>query len=178
VFESLSEKLNGVFQRLGSKGRLTEKDVDRALRDVRMALLEADVNFKVARDLVARIRQRAIGDEVLKSLSPGQQVVKITNEEITSTLGGESSRISPPTRKPGTILMVGLNGSGKTTSSNRDSPRSWSLPTSSGPRRSNSLRPWAPRSGSMSTRPPTPGPRPPWRRKASKPRPKPTRPGP
>jgi len=115
VFESLSEKLNGVFQRLASKGRLTEKDVDRALSDVRMALLEADVNFRVARDLVASIRQRAIGDEVLRSLSPGQQVVKITNEEITSMLGGESGRISPPTRKPGAILIVGLNGSGKTT---------------------------------------------------------------
>ena len=115
MFESLSEKLNAVFQRMGSKGRLTEKDVDRALRDVRMALLEADVNFRVARDLVDRIRGRALGDEVLRSLSPGQQVVKITNEEITSILGGESGRMPTPTRKPGVILMVGLNGSGKTT---------------------------------------------------------------
>ena len=98
MFESLSEKLNGVFQRLASKGRLTEKDVDRALKDVRMALLEADVNFRVARDLVARIRQRAVGDDVLRSLSPGQLVVKITNEEITSILGSESGKISPPTR--------------------------------------------------------------------------------
>lgn len=115
MFESLSEKLNGVFQRLGNKGRLTEKDVDGALKDVRMALLEADVNFKVARDLVARIRGRSIGDEVLSSLSPGQQVVKIANEELTLMLGGESGRLSPPTRKPGVILMIGLNGSGKTT---------------------------------------------------------------
>ena len=115
MFESLSEKLNAVFQRMGSKGRLTEKDVDRALRDVRMALLEADVNFRVARELVDRIRGRALGDEVMRSLSPGQQVVKITNEEITSILGGESGRRPTPTRKPGVILMVGLNGSGKTT---------------------------------------------------------------
>ena len=115
MFESLSEKLNGVFQRLSSKGRLTEKDVDRALKDVRMALLEADVNFRVARDLVARIRQRAIGDEVLRSLSPGQQVVKITNDVLTEILGGGIQRVKPGAQPPSAILMIGLNGSGKTT---------------------------------------------------------------
>ncbi len=115
MFEALTEKLNGVFRRLGSKGRLTEKDVDEALREVRLALLEADVNFKVARDLVARIRERALAEDLLKSLTPGQQVVKITNEELTAILGGGVSRLQPAARPPSVILMVGLNGSGKTT---------------------------------------------------------------
>ena len=115
MFEVLSEKLNGAFQRLGKKGRLTEKDVDEVLREVRMALLEADVNFKVARDFVARIRERALQKELLKSLSPGQQVVKITNEELTSILGGGVQRLEPSPTTPSVILMIGLNGSGKTT---------------------------------------------------------------
>ena len=88
MFEVLSDKLNNVFRSLGKKGRLTEKDVDEALREVRLALLEADVNFKVARTFVSRIRERALEQDVLKSLSPGQQVVKITNEELTDILGG------------------------------------------------------------------------------------------
>ena len=115
MFESLSTKLTGVFQRLGNKGRLTEKDVDGALREVRMALLEADVNFRIARDFVARIRERALQKDLLKSLSPGQQVVKITNEELTEILGGGASRLEPGPRPPSTMLVVGLNGSGKTT---------------------------------------------------------------
>ena len=116
MFEALSEKLNGVFQRLSSKGRLTEKEVDEALREVRMALLEADVNFRVARDFVARIRERSLQSELLTSLNPGQQVVKITNEELTSILGGGVHRLEPGAGQPSVILMVGLNGSGKTTS--------------------------------------------------------------
>ena len=115
MFDALSDKLNDVFRRLGSKGRLTEKDVDDALREVRLALLEADVNFKVARDLVARIRERALDEELLKSLSPGQQVVKITSEELTTILGGGVHRMEPGPRSPSVVLMVGLNGSGKTT---------------------------------------------------------------
>ena len=115
MFETLTEKLNSVFQRLGNKGRLTEKDVDAALREVRMALLEADVNFRVVRDFINRIRQRALDDEVLKSLTPGQQVVKITNEEMTAILGGGVSRLSPAPRPPSVMLIIGLNGSGKTT---------------------------------------------------------------
>ncbi len=115
MFEALSEKLNGVFRRLGNKGRLTGKDVDEALREVRLALLEADVNFKVARDLVARIRERALAEDLLKSLTPAQQVVKITNEELTAVLGGGVSRLQAASRPPSVILMVGLNGSGKTT---------------------------------------------------------------
>ena len=115
MFEVLTEKLNGVFQRLGNKGTLTERDVDEALREVRLALLEADVNFRVARDLVGRIRERALQEEVLKSLSPGQQVVKITNDELTSTLDGGSHRLETSSHRPSVAMMVGLNGSGKTT---------------------------------------------------------------
>jgi signal recognition particle subunit SRP54 len=115
MFEALSEKLNGVFKRLGSKGSLSEKDVDEALREVRLALLEADVNFKVARDLVAKIRERALQDDVLKALSPGQQVVKITHEEMTALLGGGAKRLEPGPTPPSVIMMAGLNGSGKTT---------------------------------------------------------------
>ena len=115
VFDALSEKLNGVLQRLGNKGRLTEKDVDEALREVRMALLEADVNFRVARDFVARLRERALQEDVLGSLSPGQQVVKITNEELTAILGGGVRTLEQAPSRPGAILIVGLNGSGKTT---------------------------------------------------------------
>ena len=115
MFETLSEKLNGVFRGLGNRGRLTEKDVDAALREVRMALLEADVNFRVSRNFVGKIRERALGDDVLKSLTPGQQVVKVTNEELTAVLGGGIKRLEPAPKPPSVILMVGLNGSGKTT---------------------------------------------------------------
>ena len=117
MFEALSEKLNGVFGRLGNKGRLTEKDVDAALREVRMALLEADVNFRVARDFIARIREEALKSDVLRSLSPGQQVVKITNDALVDILGGKVHRLEPGSQRPSVILMVGLNGAGKTTAS-------------------------------------------------------------
>ena len=115
MFDALSDKLSAVFQRLGSKGRLTEEDVDDALREVRLALLEADVNFRVARDLVARIREAALQEEVLKSLSPGQQVVRITNDELTTILGGSVRRVITGPHPPSVMMMVGLNGSGKTT---------------------------------------------------------------
>ena len=115
MFEALTEKLNGVFHGLGNKGRLTEKDIDAALREVRMALLEADVNFRVAREFVATIRERVLGEGLLQSLSPGQQVIKIINDELVGLLGGESPH--PLTKKPLKIMMVGLHGSGKTTSS-------------------------------------------------------------
>ena len=119
MFETLSERLNGVFRGLGNKGRLTEKDVDAALREVRMALLEADVNFRVSRNFVGKIRERALDDDVLKSLTPGQQVVKITNEELTAVLGGGIKRLEPAPKPPSVILMVGLNGSGKTTTTGK-----------------------------------------------------------
>ena len=119
MFETLSEKLNGVFRGLGNKGRLTEKDVDAALREVRMALLEADVNFRVARNFVGKLRERSLGEDVLRSLTPGQQVVKITNEELTAVLGGGIKRLEPAPKPPSVILMVGLNGSGKTTTTGK-----------------------------------------------------------
>ena len=117
MFDALTDKLNGVFARLGNKGRLTEADVDEALREVRMALLEADVNFRVARDFVARIRERAVGEDVLKSISPGQQVIKITNDALVEILGGGVHRLESDTKQPSVILMVGLNAAGKTTAS-------------------------------------------------------------
>ena len=115
MFEVLTDKLNSVFQRLTGKGRLTEKDVDEALRQVRLALLEADVNFKVARDLVSRVSERAVGDEVMGSLSPGQQVVKIVNEELTKVLSGGDHKLMQASHPPTVLMLVGLQGSGKTT---------------------------------------------------------------
>ena len=115
MFEALSQKLNRALNRLSAKGRLTEKDIDQALREVRLALLEADVNFKVARDLIARIRERALADEVLRSLTPGQHVVRITGEELTSILGAGVKRLVPGAAQPSVMLIAGLNGSGKTT---------------------------------------------------------------
>jgi signal recognition particle subunit SRP54 len=114
MFESLQTKLNAVFDKLASRGRLTEEDVDAALREVRLALLEADVNFKVVKQLVARVRERAIGVEVMKSLTPAQQVVKIVHEELLKTLG-EPARLDLSGPTPHVIMLVGLQGSGKTT---------------------------------------------------------------
>ncbi len=115
MFDTLSTKLAEVFGRLNNKGRLGEKDVDSALREIRMALLEADVNFRVARDLVAAIRVRALEADVLKSVAPGQQVIKITQEELTRILGGGSKSLEAGRTTPGKVMVVGLNGSGKTT---------------------------------------------------------------
>jgi signal recognition particle subunit SRP54 len=117
MFESLSDKLAVVFKRLSSKGKLTEKDVDEAMREVRLALLEADVNFKVVKGFVSRIRERAVGSEVLESLSPAQHVIKIVNEELTATLGGGQQKLKHASQPPTVILMVGLQGAGKTTTS-------------------------------------------------------------
>jgi len=114
VFESLSDRLNGVFTRLRGKGRLGEADVDAVLREIRLALLEADVNVSVVKAFLGRVRERAVGTEITKSLTPGQQVVKIVHEELITTLGGEAAPLT--TARPATILMVGLQGSGKTTS--------------------------------------------------------------
>ncbi|MDA0987569.1 MAG: signal recognition particle protein [Chloroflexi bacterium] len=115
MFESLSEKLTAVFSRLSGKGRLTEKEVDEGLREVRLALLEADVNFRVARDFVQKVRERAVGSQVLESLSPGQQIVKIVNEELIVILGGESSKLVGSDHSPSVLMLAGLQGSGKTT---------------------------------------------------------------
>jgi signal recognition particle subunit SRP54 len=114
MFESLSDRLQTIFDRLGKRGILTEQDVDVALREVRVALLEADVNFKVVKDFLARVRERAIGAEVHKSLTPGQAVVKIVHEELLKTLG-EGGRLDLGGPPPRVIMLVGLQGAGKTT---------------------------------------------------------------
>jgi len=115
MFEALSDKLSAVFKTLSGKGKLTEKDVDEALREVRLALLEADVNFKVVKDFVSRIRERAIGTGILESLTPAQQVIKIVNEELTVTLGGGQQKLKHAAQPPTVIMLVGLQGAGKTT---------------------------------------------------------------
>lgn len=115
MFEFLSDKLSQVFSRLNSKGKLSEKDVDDALRQVRLALLEADVNFKVVKDFTARLRERTVGTEILQSLTPAQQIIKIVNEELITTLGGAQSHLTPAPHHPSVAMLVGLQGSGKTT---------------------------------------------------------------
>ncbi|MCL0075287.1 signal recognition particle protein [Dehalococcoidia bacterium] len=115
MFESLSDKLSAVFKKLSGRGKLTEKDVDEALREVRLALLEADVNFKVAKGFIARVRQRAVGGEVLESLTPAQQVIKIVNQELIGIFGGGPHKLAQSSTPPTVILMTGLQGAGKTT---------------------------------------------------------------
>jgi len=115
AFEGLSDKLNNVFKRLKSRGKLNEADVKEAMREVRLALLEADVSYKVVKDFVAKVSERAIGEDVLKSLTPAQMVVKIVNEELCSLMGNSNARINMPSKPPCIIMMCGLQGSGKTT---------------------------------------------------------------
>jgi signal recognition particle subunit SRP54 len=115
VFEALSDRLANALKRFSGRGRLTKEDVEVGLREVRVALLEADVNFRVARAFVDRIRERAIGSDVLESLTPGQQIVKIVNEELIALLGGEQRKIQYQPHPPTVIMLVGLQGSGKTT---------------------------------------------------------------
>ena len=115
AFEGLSEKLNATFKRLRGKGRLTENDVREAMREVRLALLEADVSYKVVKEFVATVTERAIGTDVLDSLTPAQQVVKIVNEELTNLMGGTNSKLTRANNGPTVVMMVGLQGAGKTT---------------------------------------------------------------
>ena len=115
AFESLTEKLSNAFKKLRSKGKLTESDVKEAMREVRLALLEADVNFKVAKDFTNRVTEKAIGTEILESLTPGQQVVKLVNDELVELMGGAAARIAVPNHPPCIIMLCGLQGSGKTT---------------------------------------------------------------
>ncbi len=115
MFELLSEKIGDVFKKLGGKGRLSEKDIDEALRQVRMALLEADVNLKVVKDFTAKVKERALTNDVLESLTPAQAVVKIVYEEMVHILGGKQSWLVPAGRPPSRLMLVGLQGSGKTT---------------------------------------------------------------
>ncbi len=117
AFEGLSEKLNGVFKRLKSRGKLSEADVKEAMREVRLALLEADVSYKVVKDFVANVTEKAVGEEVLNSLTPAQQVIKIVNDELVALMGESNAKINMPSKPPCIIMMCGLQGSGKTTHS-------------------------------------------------------------
>jgi len=115
MFENLAEKLEGVFKRLKGRGRLDEENVKEALKEIRMALLEADVNFKVVKDFIEEVRSRAVGQEVLESITPGQQIVKIVHDRLVELLGGTSSQLKFGNRFPAPIMLVGLQGCGKTT---------------------------------------------------------------
>src|SRR5437870_3986236 len=115
MFDTLSDKLQSALGDLRGRGRLDEEAISRAMREIRLALLEADVNFQVVKDFVAHVRERAIGQDVLKSLTPGQQVVKIVHEELTALMGASSSKLAFAPRGTTTILLAGLQGSGKTT---------------------------------------------------------------
>ena len=115
AFEGLSQKLANAFKKLRNKGKLTESDVKEAMREVRLALLEADVNFKVAKDFTNRVTERAVGADVMESLTPAQMVIKIVNEELTSLMGAESARIEFNSKPPTIIMLCGLQGAGKTT---------------------------------------------------------------
>ena len=117
--ESLSDRLQETFRRLRGKGRLTEADVEAALREVRLALLEADVNFLVVKDFVARVRERAVGQEILNSLTPAQQVIKVVHDELTGLMGAEEARLSHSGKGPTVIMLAGLQGSGKTTTAGK-----------------------------------------------------------
>ena len=129
AFEGLTEKLNATFKKPGGKGRLTENDVREAMREVRLALLEADVGYKVVKDFVATVTERAVGSDVLDSLTPAQQVIKIVNEELTKLMGGGTARLSMANSGPTVVMMVGLQGAGKTTTtaklSGADAPPAW-----------------------------------------------------
>ncbi|MCE5196498.1 MAG: signal recognition particle protein [Negativicutes bacterium] len=119
MFENLSEKLQNTLKRLRGKGRLTEADINEAMREVRVALLEADVNFKVVRDFVGRIKEKAMGAEILESLTPGQQVVKIVYDELVEMIGGTQSKLTVSSKLPTIIMLVGLQGAGKTTAAGK-----------------------------------------------------------
>ena len=116
MFESLSNRLQGVFRSIRGQSRLTEDSVDAALHEIRLALLEADVNFRVVKAFVERVRSKAVGDEVLRSLTPDQHVVRIVRDEMLALFGTTTGGLSPATRSPRVVLMLGLQGSGKTTS--------------------------------------------------------------
>ncbi len=115
AFEGLAEKLSNSFKKLRGKGKLSEADVKEAMREVRLALLEADVNYKVAKELTGKITERAVGSEVMESLTPAQMVIKIVNEELTALMGGSEERLKSPPHPPAVIMMCGLQGAGKTT---------------------------------------------------------------
>ncbi|PFA67909.1 signal recognition particle protein [Bacillus sp. AFS015802] len=119
AFEGLADRLQGTIQKIRGKGKISEADVKEMMREVRLALLEADVNFKVVKQFVKKVSERAVGQEVMKSLTPGQQVIKVVQEELTNLMGGEQSQIAVAKRPPTVIMMVGLQGAGKTTTTGK-----------------------------------------------------------
>lgn len=119
AFEGLTERLQGALSKLRRKGKVSESDVKEAMREIRLALLEADVNFKVVKDLIKDVRKRAVGAEVLESLTPAQQIVKIVNEELIKVMGQEAAPLNKSKKIPTVIMMVGLQGAGKTTSAGK-----------------------------------------------------------
>lgn len=119
AFEGLADRLQQTISKIRGKGKVSEQDVKDMMREVRLALLEADVNFKVVKDFVKKVSERAVGQDVMKSLTPGQQVIKVVKEELTELMGGEESKIAVAKRPPTVIMMVGLQGAGKTTTSGK-----------------------------------------------------------
>src|SRR3954468_1302498 len=119
AFEGLADRLQNTIQKIRGKGKVSEADVKEMMREVRLALLEADVNFKVVKDFVKKVSERSVGQEVLKSLTPGEQIIKIVNEELTELMGGEQSKIAAFNRPPTVIMMVGLQGAAKTTTTEK-----------------------------------------------------------
>jgi signal recognition particle subunit SRP54 len=119
AFEGLADRLQGTIQKIKGKGKVTEADVKEMMREVRLALLEADVNFKVVKEFVKKVSERSVGQEVMKSLTPGQQVIKVVQEELTALMGGEQSKIAVSNRPPTVVMMVGLQGAGKTTTTGK-----------------------------------------------------------
>ena len=115
MFSNLSLRLNHIFSHLTKRGRLTELEIRDAMREIRVALLEADVNYIVAKDFIKRVSEKAVGQEVLNSLTPGQQVIKIVNDELVSLMGGQNSKLAVSSAPPTVIMLCGLQGSGKTT---------------------------------------------------------------
>lgn len=115
VFESLSDKMNHIFSKLRNKGKLTELEIKQAMREIRVALLEADVNYAVAKDFVAAVSEKALGEDILKSLTPAQQIVKIVNDELVALMGSKHQKLAVSDRPPTVYMMCGLQGAGKTT---------------------------------------------------------------
>lgn len=119
AFEGLADRLQKTISKIRGKGKVSEQDVKEMMREVRLALLEADVNFKVVKDFVKKVSERAVGQDVMQSLTPGQQVIKVVKEELTELMGGEESKIAAAKRPPTVIMMVGLQGAGKTTTTGK-----------------------------------------------------------
>jgi len=119
AFEGLADRLQATMQKIRGKGKVSEADVKAMMREVRLALLEADVNFKVVKQFINKVSERAVGQEVMKSLTPGQQVIKVVKEELTNLMGGEQSQIAVAQRPPTVIMMAGLQGAGKTTTTGK-----------------------------------------------------------